>query len=153
LRGEQCGTASVGSSGSCGSVISPSIQPCWARIPIVTTSRSSRSSRMRWTSQGSALSTSYRVPFAVRWPSGWYQGTTFQATSLSRASSASSRIRKKFAAVSSLLSAEIKLEPRADAARPDLGHFFRCPLASEHHGCAASPLDQLKTPACMLIHR
>src|SRR5207302_5491331 len=35
------------------------------------------------TSKGSALATSGCVAFAVRSPSGWYQGSTFQATSRS----------------------------------------------------------------------
>jgi hypothetical protein len=77
------------------------------------------SSRMRRTSQGSALATSCRVALAVRSPSepsGWYQGTTFQATSRSRGRLAWSPIRKKFATVSSLLSAEMNPEPRADVA-------------------------------------
>lgn len=61
----------------------------------------------------------WRVALAVRSPSGWYQGTTFQATSRSRGRLAWSRKRKKLAAVSSLLSAEMNPEPRdAVAIRP-----------------------------------
>jgi hypothetical protein len=63
LRGEQCGTAIVGSKGRPGSVMSAIIQPSRARSPRVSTSRSSGSSRARRASQGSAPATSWRVAF------------------------------------------------------------------------------------------
>jgi hypothetical protein len=54
------------------------------------------------------------LPGGVRGvPSGWYQGTTFQATSWSRGRPTWSRMRKKFAAVSSLLSTEMNPDPDA----------------------------------------
>ena len=76
---------------------------------------------------------------------GWYQGTTFQATSWPRGRTAWSRMRKKFAAVSSLLSAEMKPEPRVDVAlRPGFSsrNSTRAPVppsSGSNQGARCSP--------------
>jgi hypothetical protein len=72
LRGKQCGTASVGSNGRLGSVMSASIQPRREPSPMVITSRSSGSSRKG----GRARAARWRRLAAWRSrcaPSGWYQ--------------------------------------------------------------------------------